>query len=80
MERGNPYLFRAFPHKRRRTFTHLGCSLVCKRERENIPRLYAMFDEVCNAICEHPCFAAACARKHKQRAIQAFHSGALFVV
>ena len=80
MERGHPHVLHAFANKLRRALAHLGRRLVRERQRKDVPRLDAMFNQVCNAVCKHARFAAARARKHKQRAIQAFHSRALFLV
>ena len=70
MKGRHPNLASTFPDQLVDTLPHLPGRLVCKRDGEDIPRTHiTVFNEICDAMCEHAGLAGACARQNKKRSL-----------
>ena len=62
------------------TFLHLACCLVGKSQRQNIPRLIALLQEISYLIGQHARLARTSTSYHQLRPVTIFHSSALTIV
>ena len=67
MERADPHLVRHGPHQHCHALAHLGRGLVGERDGEDLHRVHTLFDEVGDAMGEHPGLARTSAGHHQQR-------------
>ena len=80
MKGADPYLVSALAHQGAHALTHLFGGLVGKGDRQNMPRLYAVVDQVGNAVGERARLAAARARQNEHRPFEGFGGLALLRV
>ena len=80
VEGADPYLVSALAHQGAHALAHLSGGLVGKGDRQNMPRLYAVIDQVGNAVGEGARLAAARARQNEHRPFEGFGCLALLPV
>ncbi len=67
----DPDTLRTIAHNVIYPVAHLARRLICKRDRQYIPRIHThTFYQIGNALCEHACLAAACACKKQHRTVR----------
>ncbi len=82
VERAEPDAFSALARGFHHAMLHLACGFVREREAENIfaGEVGIRFEQVANALGNHPCFARPRARHHEQRPFAVLDGGALVCI
>ncbi len=79
VERAEPHTFSAFARGLHHAMLHFACGFVRERQPENIlaVEIGIRFEQVANALGNHPRFARPRARHHEQRSFAVLDGGAL---
>ena len=80
MESAHPYIARLRTYQLYDTFFHLACSLVCKRQCQNTVWVDTKLYQVCYAVGQRACLAAAGTGYYHHRTLSAFSRFALWFI
>ena len=74
VERTHPKVVRtAFAYQTGNALLHLPCCLIGESQREDIPRIHALLQQIGYLVSQHASLSRACSSNHQRRSVTIEH-------